>query len=348
MARPFGFSTTGTSVAEMFAPAIKGKTIVITGVNKGGLGGKLVETLSVHAPKTLILASRTPSKIQEIIDEARAKSPGTTYIAVPLDLSSQQSCRSAASSILSNAQVEKIDIMFNNAAVMSIPERQLSPEGIELQFATNHIGHFLFTNLLMPKILAAAKSNPKGSTRIVNVSSRGVAYSPVRFSDINFDKEMGSLPKDEQPDYAALATTGRPVELNEKYNATVAYGQSKSANVLFALGLLSRLYEKYGILCFALHPGAILTELSRHYDPAALAAIVEKFKSEFKSIDQGTATSLVAGLDDTLGPANLKDGSGIYLSDGQIAQAPAWAQDPKSAERLWELSEKLVGQKFEY
>ncbi|KIX93408.1 uncharacterized protein Z520_10827 [Fonsecaea multimorphosa CBS 102226] len=348
MARSFDFSTTGTSVAEMFAPAIKGKTILITGVNKGGLGGKMVEILSAHAPKTLILASRTPAKIQEIVDEARSKSPDTTYIAVPLDLSSQESCRSAAHAIISNAQVEKIDIVFNNAAVMSIPTRTLSPEGIELQFATNHIGHFLLTNLLMPKILAAAKSSPRGSTRIVNVSSRGVAYSGVRFSDINFDKEIGSLPKAEQPDFAALAATGRPVELNETYNPVVAYGQSKSANVLFALGLTARLYEEYGVLSFALHPGAIMTELSREYPPEALAAIVEKFKSEFKTVDQGCATSLVAGLDDTLAPANVKDGSGIYLSDGQIAQAPAWAQNPKLAEQLWELSEKLVGQRFEY
>ncbi|KIW78625.1 hypothetical protein Z517_08463 [Fonsecaea pedrosoi CBS 271.37] len=348
MAHSFDFSTTGTSVAEIFAPAIKGKTILITGVNKGGLGGKMVDILSAHTPKTLILASRTPSKIQEIIDEARSKSPGTTYIAVPLDLSSQESCRRAASSILSNAQVDKIDIVFNNAAIMSIPERQLSPEGIELQFATNHIGHFLFTNLLMPKILAAAKSNPKGSTRIVNVSSRGIAYSPVRFSDINFDQKMSSLPEAEQPDNAALTATGRPVDPSETYNFTVAYGQSKSANVLFALGLTARLYEKYGILSFALHPGAIMTELSRHYDPETLAAIVEKFKSEFKSVDQGCATSLVAGLDDSLGPANLKDGSGIFLSDGHIAESPAWTHDPKLADRLWELSEKLVGQKFEY
>ncbi|EXJ72634.1 uncharacterized protein A1O5_03780 [Cladophialophora psammophila CBS 110553] len=348
MGRSFDMSTTGTSVAEMFAPAIKGKTILITGVNKGGLGGKMVEILSAHSPKTLILASRTPSKIQDIIDEARSKAPDTTYIAVPLDLSSQASCRSAASSIMSNAQVEQIDLVFNNAAVMSLPDRQLSPEGIEMQFATNHIGHFLFTNLIMPKILAAAKANPRGSTRIINVSSRGVAYSPVRFSDINFDKAIGSLPKSEQPDYAALEQTGRPVDTNKSYDPNVAYAQSKSANVLFALALTSRLYEKYGILSFALHPGAIMTELGRHHDPEKLAAITEKMKFLFKNVDQGCATSLVAGLDDSLGPANLEDGTGIYLSDGQIAQAPAWAQDPKKAEQLWELSEKLVGQKFEY
>src|ERR1700749_302159 len=103
----------------------------------------MVEILSAHSPKTLILASRTPSKIQEIIDGWKANSPNTTYVPVTVDLGSQKSVREAASSILSNSQIQQIDLVFNNAAIMSTPERHLSPEGIESQFATNHIGHFL-------------------------------------------------------------------------------------------------------------------------------------------------------------------------------------------------------------
>ncbi|KIW73557.1 hypothetical protein PV04_01662 [Phialophora macrospora] len=346
--RVFDRSTTGTSVAEIFSSAIRGKSILITGINKGGLGGKMVEILSAHSPKMLILASRTPSKIQDIIEDSKSKSPSTTYVPIALDLGSQKSVREAAASILSNAQIQQIDIVFNNAAVMSIPERQLSPEGIEMQFATNHIGHFLLTNLIMPKILAAAKSNVKGTTRIINVSSRGVAYGPVRFSDINFDKANESLPEAEQPGYEALAQTGRAVDPKDTYNPQTAYGQAKTANVLFSLALTSRLYEKYGILSFGLHPGAILTELSRHLDQEEFAKVTEKFKSMFVSVDQGCATSLRAGLDDSLGPANYKtDGQGIYLADANIAEPPAWAHDPKLADRLWELSEKLVGQKFD-
>jgi NAD(P)-dependent dehydrogenase (short-subunit alcohol dehydrogenase family) len=308
----------------------------------------MVEILSVHSPKMLILASRTPSKIQDIIEEWKSKSPSTTYVPVALDLSSQKSVREAAASILSNPEIQQIDIVFNNAAVMAIPERQLSPDGIEMQFATNHIGHFLFTNLIMPKIVAAAKSNVKGATRIINVSSLAAFYGPVRFSDINFDKPNESLPEAEQPGYEALAQRGRGVDPKDTYNPQTAYGQSKSANVLFSLALTARLYEKYGILSFGLHPGGILTELSRYLDPAEFASAVEQFKGFFVSVDQGCATSLRAGLDDSLGPANYKtDGQGIYLADVNIAEAPAWAHDPKLAERLWELSEKLVGQKFD-
>src|ERR1700749_51025 len=108
----------------------------------------MVEILSAHSPKTLILASRTPSKVQEIIDNWKANSPNTTYVPVTVELGSQTSVREAALSILSNSHTEQIGLVFNNAAIMSMPERHLSPEGIEMQFATNHIGHFLLTNLI--------------------------------------------------------------------------------------------------------------------------------------------------------------------------------------------------------
>jgi NAD(P)-dependent dehydrogenase (short-subunit alcohol dehydrogenase family) len=309
----------------------------------------MVEILSAHSPKMLILASRTPSKIQEIIDSWQANSPNTTYISVALDLGSQKSVREAASAILADSRIEKIDQVYNNAAVMRIPERQLSPEGIEMHFATNHIGHFLFTNLIMPKILAAAKSNPKGATRIVNVSSRGVMYSPVRFSDLNFDKPFETLPHAEQPAYEAVIHTSGPLNPKDSYHPMVGYGQSKSANVLFSLELTKRLYGKYGILSYGLHPGAIMTELARHIDKDEWEELAEKFKSMFVSIDQGCATSLRAGLDDSLGPADFKgDGKGIYLSDAQITEGPEWVHDPKLAAQLWEVSEKLVGEEFEF
>ncbi|KAJ9608356.1 hypothetical protein H2200_007344 [Cladophialophora chaetospira] len=344
----FDRSTTGTSVAEIFSSAIKGKTILITGINKGGLGGKLAEILSAHSPKTLILASRTTSKVQEVIDNCKTNSPNTTYIPVALDLGSQKSCREAASSILGNAQIQQIDLVFNNAAVANLPKREFSPEGIEKQFATNHVGHFLFTNLILPKIIAAAKASPKGTTRIVNVSSRAVMYSPVRFTDINFDKVNETIPEAEQPAYEALNATGRMVRKEDSYYPEFAYGQSKTANVLFSLALTSKLYEKHGILSFGLHPGAILTELARDIEPEKFAALVERFQSIFVSMDQGCATSLRAGLDDTLGPADYNgDGKGIYLADAQIEEGPAWARDPKLAAQLWDVSEKLVGQKFE-
>ena len=88
--------------------------------------------------------------------------------------------------------------MINNAGVMAIPEKQLSADGIEMQVASNHIGHFVLVNLIMPKLLAAAKTNPAGATRIVNVSSFGHNLSPARLSDVNFDKPASSIPENER------------------------------------------------------------------------------------------------------------------------------------------------------
>ena len=350
MASHFDRNTTGTAVAEHFSSNIRGKIILITGVNKAGLGGKLVEILSAHGPKTLILASRTPSKIEDIIESCKVVSPNTIFIPVQIDLSSQKSCREAAGAVVANKQIQQIDLVFNSAAVMRLPERQLSPEGLEMQFATNHAGHFLFTNLIMSKILAAARSNPRGTTRIVNVSSRGVVYSPIRFSDLSFEKTNASLPAHEQPDYESLAQINEPADPEKRYTPQVAYGQSKTANVLFSLGLTARLYEKYGVLSFGVHPGTIVTELARSVDQAVTAALIERFKGNFVTADQGCATSLRAALDESLGPADFKgDGQGVFLAEAQLVDwCPAYARDPKLAEKLWTVSEGLVGEAFDF
>lgn len=347
MANIFSRATTGTEVAKLFSSKITGKTIIVTGVSPRGIGAKLVDILIDHKPKTIVIASRTMSKVAAIIDQLKARAPSTTYVAVSLDLGSQKSVRAAASAILSNPIIEQIDYLFNNGAIMNPPERELSPEGIELQFATNHIGPFLFTNLLMPKIIAAAKKSPHGAVRIINVSSRAVAYSPVRFSDINFDQPFNTLPAEEQPNLAALQETGRSVDPTERYNPPVAYGQSKVAVVLFALELTKKLYERHGILSYALHPGAVShTELSRTMDKEKLEELYAKFAHLFINTDQGTSTMLVAALDDRMKAA--PDGKGIYLADAQVTDAPLYAQDPAIAEKLWALDEKLVGEKFEY
>ena len=123
------------------------------------------------------------------------------YRALKLDLSSQKAVRAAATEVLSWTDIPAIDIAVNSAGVMNLPERQLSEEGIEMHFATNHIGHFLFTSLLMPKFLKAAKGNPKGATRIVNITSLSPTVSPMRWSDLNFEKINKDLPQAEQPPY---------------------------------------------------------------------------------------------------------------------------------------------------
>ncbi|KAL6799514.1 hypothetical protein GGI42DRAFT_327758 [Trichoderma sp. SZMC 28013] len=262
---------------------------------------------------------------------------------------------------------------------MNVPNRQLNEDGIERHFATNHVGHFLFTSLIIPKLIAAAQKPGavKGATRVVNVSSMGANYSPIRWSDINWEKTNGSLPLSEQPDYVGL-TRLWPVDVEtvkaDNYVSMGAYGQSKAANVLFSLGINERLYGKYGILSFAVHPGSIITELGREVPAEEYNARIESFKKKgmvFKDQGEGASTSLVAAVDPALtlpakrpiasdadlaktGP-ELKgedgewEGRGVYLSDCQIYDnAKIWYTSWSEGEKLWAKSEELVGEKFSY
>ena len=133
------------------------------------------------------------------------------------------------------------------------------------------------------------------------------------------------------------------------YIPTAAYGQSKTCNVLYSVGLNERLFEKHGILSLAVNPGEIRTELARHTDPAWLEAAVKKREEmglmHWKSQSQGASTSLVAACDTKLGLPDA-DGNGQLLGDCQIAKAPAWAVDTAAANTLWRISEQLVGQEF--
>jgi len=344
----FGAETEASTVAEAFSSQIANKVILITGVNAGGIGGSTTEALAAHSPKLLILSGRSENKVKEVIEKAKLFHPDVNCRYLHLDLSSQKSVRAAAKEVLSYSDVPQIDILINNAGVMNIPDRTLSEDSIGMQFATNHIGHFLFTNLIVSKLIASSKVSAKGATRIVNVSSRGVRFSPVRFSDLNFTKSVDQLPESERPDPGVVKASFIDTDMTGAYHGMVAYGQSKTANVLFSLSLTERLYAQYGIMSFALHPGAILTELGRHADPATMEAGLNRYRSMgmvFKTLAAGAATTLVAALDPKLPPAG-KDGKGVYMEDCQIVETKSWATDPGAAEKLWSVSEELVGEKF--
>jgi len=237
------------------------------------------EALAAHSPSQLILTGRSREKVEEVITTVQARYPHVTYRFLALVLSSQNSCRTAANEILADETVPQIDIVINNAGIMNLPTRDLSEDGIEMQFATNHIGHFLFTNLIIPKLIASAARSGKGSTRIVNVSSQGHWYSPVRFSVVNLVKSWKELSEGERPNLAALGEMAFPVE--DTYTPIVAYGQSKTANVLFSVALTRRLYSKHGISSYGVHPGTIITELSRH--TAGLEEAIKRFKAAGRS-----------------------------------------------------------------
>jgi NAD(P)-dependent dehydrogenase (short-subunit alcohol dehydrogenase family) len=152
---------------------------LITGVTQGSLGAEVALQLSRHRPGLIILAGRNLSKIQATENVIKSASPGISTRLLKLDLSSQKQVRKAAEEV--NHYAEPVDRLINNAAIMAAPY-SATEDGLESQFGTNHIGHFLFTNLIMPKILTAGKG-----ARIVNVSSAGHKREQMRFDDYNFE-----------------------------------------------------------------------------------------------------------------------------------------------------------------
>jgi NAD(P)-dependent dehydrogenase (short-subunit alcohol dehydrogenase family) len=233
--------------------------------------------------------------------------PDVPVALVALDLMSQESVKKAAAEIAS--LTDRLDLIINNAGVMS-QTRITTKEGIEGQFGSCHIGHFLLTNLLMPQLLAAAKSNAPGATRVVNLTSLGHRISPVRFSDYNLTgKDVPPEEKNPNP-LPPIFQKNSP----DGYNGWVAYGQAKTANILFSIALNERLKGK-GVTSYAVHPGckrsffskrgsadenvAIWTGLVRNLDAEGEAAI-RNTSPFWKNHDQGAATVLVAALDPAL------------------------------------------------
>ncbi|KAH8812228.1 putative short-chain dehydrogenase [Xylogone sp. PMI_703] len=349
----FNDQTESLEVAKAFAEGIRGKTVIVTGVNRGGIGFTTSEAFASQSPAHIIIAGRNPTKMQESIQALRERFPDVDYRPLQVNLSSQKSVRAAAAALLSWTDIPKVDIVVNSAGIMNLPERTINEDGIEITFATNHIGHFLFTCLIMPKLIKAAETNPKGATRVVNVSSLSPTVAAMRWSDTNFEKKTKDLPAAEQPNYEMMKMWGTADAENKAYIPIEAYNQSKVANVLFGIALNKRLYEKYGILSLALHPGIIPTELARDYGPettTALNEMVNKGMIPFRTLGAGAATSLVAALDPKLGPGknvNGKENYGAFLADCQINDGcRPLAVSSAEAEKLWKLSEELVKEKF--
>ncbi|KAH9224792.1 hypothetical protein DL95DRAFT_473426 [Leptodontidium sp. 2 PMI_412] len=274
----FNRDTTGKEVVQAFASTLKGKTILITGPSIKSIGAETALSLSHGSPSTILLLGRTESKIAPIIQQISTINPSIAVSFIQLDLASQASIRKTAEVI--NAKVEKIHYLINCAGVMAIPDFETTEEGIELQFGSNHVGHFLLTNLLMPKILAAGRG-----ARIVNVSSNGYELAGVRFDDYNFEDGI-------------------------VYEPWAGYAQSKTANVLFSTALAQKL-KSQGIQSYALQPGFVLeSNLSNHVTPDMFTAALEimnknsngkKVEMEApKTLQQGCSTVLVAALDPSI------------------------------------------------
>lgn len=179
MAYRYGFDATGEEIADACADQIRGKVVLTTGVSPGGLGAFFLQLIAKYEPKLLILAARDISKAQMTAETIAAASPGVKTRLLQLDLSSQEQIRRAAREV--NAYRESIDVLVNNAGLIACPY-STTQDGLEMQFGSMHIGHFLFTNLIMGKILAAGDG-----ARVVSVSSDGYRLGPVRFNDWSFE-----------------------------------------------------------------------------------------------------------------------------------------------------------------
>ena len=308
-----GFETTTDEVIQGID--LSGRVALVTGAS-GGLGAETARALA-SAGAALTLTARDVPKAEQVAQEIRA-STGASVDVGALSLDRPDSVRAFAKQWLADHDV--LHLLINNAGVMACPLGR-TPEGWEMQFATNHLGHFLLTSHLLPALRAGAPA------RVVNVSSAGHRFGPVNFDDIHFEKH--------------------------DYDKWESYGQSKTANVLFSLEL-DRRYQEAGVRSFALHPGAIVTELGRHLaaeDIEMMQSRAPKGGLKFKQVPAGAATSVWAATS-----PELEGKGGLYLenthvsgpreSEDAIEGYLPWAMDPEAAARLWTVSEETLGEKF--
>ncbi len=314
--RQFGADSTASDVLQDVD--LGGKLALVTGAS-GGLGEETARALAKKGAQ-VVLTARDRARGEAAAQKIRA-STGNDHVEVgELELASLASVRAFAQRFL--ARHEALHILVTNAGVMACPFAK-STEGYELQLGTNHIGHFLLTCLLVPALRRGAPS------RVVSVSSRGHHTSPVVFEDLHFER--------------------RP------YDKWLAYGQSKTANVLFAVELDRRLGD-VGVRANAVHPGVIVTELARHLvaeDYELLSKRVPSGQLRFKSVPAGAATSAYAAT-----APELEGRGGLYLEDCHVAAVndtenppggvKSYAIDPGLAGRLWMASEEMVGERFDF
>jgi NAD(P)-dependent dehydrogenase (short-subunit alcohol dehydrogenase family) len=318
---------TSTTEEVLTGVNLHGKRILVTGVS-AGLGVETARSLAAHGAQ-VVGAARDLTKAKGATEQVRkdAAAHGGSFELVELDLASLKSVRACADALL--AKGDSFDVVIANAGVMATPLGHTA-DGFETQFGTNHLGHFVLVNRI------ARLLRPGG--RLINLSSSGHRYSNVDLQDPNFERTP--------------------------YEPFVAYGRSKTANILFAVAFDQRHRER-GVRAAAVHPGGIHTELARHIDPSRIQGIIEQMNQQlaaegkapfqWKTIPQGAATSVWAGV---VAPAD--EIGGRYCENCHVGEVVpdhvtisaisegvrGYALDPKNAEALWRKSEELVGESF--
>jgi NAD(P)-dependent dehydrogenase (short-subunit alcohol dehydrogenase family) len=307
----FGFDSTTDDV--LAGAALSGQRVVITGVS-AGLGLETARALAAHGASV--------TGFVRDVDRARAALDGVGATGVELyqaDLASLESVRDAADAFLADGH-GRIDVLIANAGIMACPQGATA-DGFELQFGTNHLGHFVLVNRLVPRMVDGAPA------RVVVLSSAGHRFSDVSLDDPGFERSP--------------------------YDEWVAYGRAKTANALFAVELDRRLRDR-GVRAVSVHPGGIVTELGRHLTEESIATLLEARGArelQWKSVPQGAATSVWAGF-----VADADEVGGRYCEDCAVApviddpdESPGvmrYATSPETAATLWTLSEEMVGETF--
>jgi NAD(P)-dependent dehydrogenase (short-subunit alcohol dehydrogenase family) len=321
------FGATSTTEDVLTGVNLRGKRILVTGVS-AGLGVETARSLAAHGAN-VVGAARDLNKAETATAQVRkdASANGGSFDLIALDLGDLKSVRECSSKLLEKG--EPFDVVIANAGVMATPFTY-TKDGFEMQFGTNHLGHFVFVNRIASLIRAGG--------RLINLSSAGHRYSDVDLQDPNFERT--------------------------EYEPFVAYGRSKTANILFAVAFDKRHRER-GVRAAAVHPGGIRTELARYTDPSRLETMVAQINKQLaaegkapfqlKTVPQGAATSVWAAVvapEDEVGGRyceNCHVGN-IVPDDVTITVATegvrAYALDPTNAEALWKKSEEMVGESF--
>jgi NAD(P)-dependent dehydrogenase (short-subunit alcohol dehydrogenase family) len=286
-------------------PDQTGRTAVITGANTG-LGYETAAALAAKGAH-VVLAVRNLEKGKVAADLIARRTPGASVALQELDLTSLESIRSAADELRSKH--DQIDLLINNAGVMMTPKSH-TKDGFELQFGTNHLGHFALTNLLIDRVLAAPAS------RIVTVSSQGHRFaSGIRFDDLQWERDYGRVR---------------------------AYGQAKLANLLFTYELQRRL-QGTNTIAVAAHPGGSNTELMRNL-PVAIRGLGTLLAPLFQGPDMGALPTLRAATDPGVlgGQYYGPDGFGEQRGYPKVVASSAASHDTDAQRRLWAVSEELT------
>jgi len=321
------FGATSTTDDVLSGVNLKGKRILVTGVS-AGIGVQTARSLVAHAAE-VVGAARDLNKAKAATEQVSkaAAANGGSFSLIELDLANLKSVRACADQLLANG--EAFDVVIANAGVMATPFGHTA-DGFETQFGTNHLGHFVLVNRIASLI--------RDGGRLINLSSAGHRYSNVDLEDPNFER-----------------TT---------YEPFVAYGRSKTANILFAVAFDKR-HRDRGVRAAAVHPGGIKTELGRYVEPGRLEKVIGEINQQlapqgkgpfqWKSIPQGAATSVWAAV---VAPADEIGGrycenchvGNVVPDDATITAVSegvrGYAVDVKTAEALWKKSEEMVGESF--